>query len=147
MNRPQYTKIVVSITTILFIITLLSCLGFMFYITLTHNGDVVDYIVCTTAITVMGGLYGVVLKGYMSKSGLENIAKIRSNVYKEIMNTRLEYDEKLLRLKKYYGIDQDIIDEIENEAPFKNLSDMVVSQTTQKLDSVDSINESEPNEY
>lgn len=146
MNKPQYTKVVVTITTILFVVTLFSCLTYMFYITFSGLGETVDYIVATTALSVMGGIYGMVLRSYMSKSGLENVAKIRSTVYKEIMNTRLEYDEKLLRLKKYYGIDQDIIDEIENEAPFKNLSDMVVSQTTQKLDSVDSINESEPDE-
>lgn len=146
-KKPQYTKIVVSITTILFILVLLASFSFMFYITLSGPNSFVDYAVPTTSITVMGSIYAIILKGYMSKSGLENVANIRKSVYKEIMDTRLEYDEKVLRLKRMYGVDQYMIDDIENNAPFKNLSDMVVSQTTNKLDQVDSVNESEPNEY
>lgn len=146
MNKPQYTKMVVTITTILFIVTLFSCLWYMFYITFSGLGETVDYIVATTALSVMGGIYGMVLRSYMSKSGLENVATIRKSVYKEIMNTRLEYDEKVLILKKKYEIDQNEFDEIEDEAPFKEMSEAVLSQTISKIDDVDSLNESEPTE-
>lgn len=143
-KKPQFSKVMVGITTVIFVGTLLFCLCFMLYMNINRTGEFVDYVVCTTALTVVSGLYGLVLKNYLSKSGLENVAAIRKGVYKEIMDTRLEYDARVLELRQQYNVEQYELDDIENNAPFKNLSDSVIGQTTTKLDQVDSLHEEEP---
>lgn len=144
MKKPQFSKVMVVITTILFVLTLIVCLGFLFLMSFLSNGQIVDYIVATTSLSVVAGIYGMVLKNYLSKSGLENCASIRNDSYKNIMSTRLEYIEGVIQLRQKYNVDQYTIDQIEQESPFDELSDSNLNQSVSKLDMVDSVNSEEP---
>ena len=141
---PQFSKIMVVITTILFTLTLVISFVFMIYMSVFASGDVVEYVVATTALSVVAGLYGLVLKSYLSKSGLENSMHIRNEAYKNIMHTRLEYIEGVILIKQKYGLDQSEIDDIESESPFNDLSDDAINQTVNKINTVDAINDAEP---
>lgn len=143
MNK-SFSKLIAIVNIVLFIFTLITSFGIMIYLSINNLGETVDYALCISAIGVVAGLLGLTMRSYYSKAGLENVAQIRKSVYREVMDVRLEYDQKVLELRQQYGVSQEEIDEIEDNGPFKEMSENVLGQTTNKLDEVDTLNEAEP---
>lgn len=142
-HKKEYSKILATIILIIFIVVLIYSLLFMTYLVMSESANVYDFAIVTSALTITGGLLGATCKYYYNKSGLQNVALIRNDTYKEIMKVRLEYDKEILDLKKVYGVDDNTIDEIENEAPFKSMSENAIGQTVSSLDSSDASNSAE----
>jgi hypothetical protein len=140
----EYSKILASASLIIFLLTLTISLFSMIYIMINGDPSLIDATIFVTSISVTGSLYGVTVKHYYSKSGLQNVAQIRKDTYREVMKVRLDYDEEKLKLINKYNVDECTIDEIEANAPFKDMSDSVIGQMTDKLNEVDSVNEAEP---
>jgi hypothetical protein len=112
MKEPkfQFSKILTLASLALFI----WCLAQGFYIDLTQAFDTAVYV---TAITVSGGIFGLCLKSYMSKSKAENIYKIQRSMYKDIMTIKLTYNETMMQLIQKYHITQSDIDMADNLSP------------------------------
>lgn len=101
--RFQFSKLLTIGSLVLFIWTLSKGL----YIDFTEVFDTTIYV---TAITISGGIFGVCLKSYMSKSKAENIYKIQKTMYEDVMNIKLHYNEEMMKLISQYNVTQDEID-------------------------------------
>ena len=86
----------------------------------TDFTQVYDTTVYVTAITVSGGIFGVCLKSYMSKSKAENIYKIQRTMYEDIMNIKLSYNESMMQLNQKYNMTQEDIDMIDTVSPIND---------------------------
>lgn len=121
-SKFQFSKILTIGSLLLFIWSLFQ--GFV-----TDFTQVYDTTVYVTAITISGGIFGVCLKSYMSKSKAENIYKIQKTIYEEIMNVKLQYNEAMMKLIQKYQITQNDIDMVDMDSPINDgvneiLSDM-----------------------
>ena len=101
--KIQFSKLLTIGSLLLFVWTLFKGL----YIDYTSVYDTTVYV---TAITISGGIFGVCLKAYMSKSKAENIYKVQKTMYEDIMGIKLRYNEQMMKLIKEYQITQDEID-------------------------------------
>jgi hypothetical protein len=101
--KIQFSKLLTIGSLLLFIWTLLKGL----YIDYTSVYDTTVYV---TAITISGGIFGVCLKAYMSKSKAENIYKVQKTMYEDIMDIKLKYNQQMMKLIHEYQISQDEID-------------------------------------
>jgi hypothetical protein len=101
--RFQFSKLLTIGSLVLFIWTLSKGL----YIDFTEVFDTTIYV---TAITISGGIFGVCLKSYMSKSKAENIYKIQKTMYEDVMDIKLHYNEEMMKLISQYNVTQEEID-------------------------------------
>lgn len=126
----QFSKIIIVIMLVIFVYTLYQVLHFQF------NADsYVDTAVYCTCLTVVGGILGTALIQYFKKSATENIPKIQTSLYKDTMDIRLEYNEKMMELKHKYDMTDDDIYEIENQSQMDEISDNVLNNAVSELDS------------
>ena len=143
-RKIEYSKILPTVSMILFVITLTVGFIAMFYLILNGIETVYDLAFFISGITITGGIWSMTNKYYYSKTGLQNVASIRKSTYEEVMNVRLKYIEEVVKLKKKYNIDDDEINSIDSDAPFEELSNSALSSITNKLDEVDNQNSAEP---
>lgn len=143
-NKIEYSKILATVSLLLFVCTLIYGYITMTYLILNNNTTLFDLAFFGTAITITGSVFMTTTKHYYSKAGLQNTCHIRNNSYGQIMNVRLQYIEEVLKLKEKYNVTDNEIDEIENDSPFVELSDSFLNGTSLKLDEVQTLNESEP---
>lgn len=143
-RKFEYSKLIATASLLLFLCTLLYGYIIMTYLILSESATLYDLAFFVTAITITGGVYMTTTKHYYSKSGLQNTAHIRNNVYKQIMKVRLNYIEEVLKLQQKYNVSEMEISEIEMNSPFVEMSESFLSGTSMKLDEVQSLNESEP---
>lgn len=111
--RFQFSKLLTIGSLVLFIWTLSKGL----YIDFTEVFDTTIYV---TAITISGGIFGVCLKSYMSKSKAENIYKIQKTMYEDIMDIKLHYNEEMMKLISQYNVTQDEIDMSDTTNPIND---------------------------
>lgn len=109
----QFSKILAIGSLVLFIISLLQ--GFT-----TDLSQAYDTTIYVTAITISGGIFGVCLKSYMSKSKAENIYKIQKTMYEDIMDIKLKYNEGMMQLSQKYNMTQGDIDIIDSVSPISD---------------------------
>ena len=125
--RIQFSKILTLGSLILFIWALFQ--GFA-----TDFTQVYDTTVYVTAITISGGIFGVCLKSYMSKSKAENIYKIQRAMYKDIMNIKLSYNESMMQLNQKYNMTQEDVDMIDNISPINDGVDSILNDMKENID-------------
>ena len=143
-KKFEYSKILATASLLLFLCTLLYGYTVMTYLILSESASLYDLAFFVTAITITGGVYMTTAKHYYSKSGLQNTAHIRNNVYEQIMKVRLQFIEENLKLQQKYNVSEMEISEIEMNSPFVEISDSFLSGTSMKLDEVQNLNEAEP---
>jgi hypothetical protein len=124
--KIQFSKFLTFGSLLLFIWSLLQ--GFT-----TDFTQVYDTTIYVTAITISGGIFGVCLKSYMSKSKAENIYKIQRTMYEDIMNIKLSYNESMMKLIKQYQLTQDDIDMNDNISPINNGIDDVLNDMKENI--------------
>ena len=100
---------------------------------MTNFEQVYDTTVYVTAITISGGIFGVCLKAYMSKSKAENIYKIQKTMYEDIMNIKLKYNEGMMQLQQRYNLTQDDIDMNEAVSPLNDGVDNILNDMHENL--------------
>ena len=100
----------------------------------TDFTQVYDTTVYVTAITISGGIFGVCLKSYMSKSKAENIYKIQRAMYEDIMNIKLSYNESMMKLNQKYNMTQDDVDMIDNISPINDGVDGILNDMRENID-------------
>lgn len=124
--KIQFSKLLTIGSLILFVWSLLQ--GFV-----TNFEQVYDTTVYVTAITISGGIFGVCLKAYMSKSKAENIYKIQKTMYEDIMNIKLKYNEGMMQLQQRYNLTQDDIDMNEAVSPLNDGVDNILNDMHENL--------------
>lgn len=145
-RKPEYSKILPTVSMILFVVTLIVGFIAMFYLIINNIETLYDLAFFVSAITITGGIWSMTNKCYYSKTGLQNVASIRKSTYEEVMKVRLNYIEEVLKMRDKYNIDDSDISDIENSSPFQELSDSVLSSITSKLDDADEQSSSDPAE-
>lgn len=101
--KIQYSKLITTTVVGLFIISL----GKAFTTDFTQMTDTSIYI---SIITTCGGIMGLCLKYYMSKSKAENIYKVQRGMYEDMMAIKLDYNKKMIQILKENNITQQEID-------------------------------------
>ena len=124
--KIQFSKLLTIGSLLLFIWTLLKGL----YIDYTSVYDTTVYV---TAITISGGIFGVCLKAYMSKSKAENIYKVQKTMYEDIMDIKLKYNQQMMKLIQEYQITQDEIDMNDMSNPISEGVDSIISDMKENV--------------
>ena len=124
--KIQFSKLLTIGSLLLFIWTLLKGL----YIDYTSVYDTTVYV---TAITISGGIFGVCLKAYMSKSKAENIYKVQKTMYEDIMDIKLKYNQQMMKLIHEYQISQDEIDINDMSNPISEGADSIISDMKENV--------------
>lgn len=123
----QYSKVLPIISLVLFCAVLIKVMN----VDYTNYFDTAVYV---SAITVSGGIFGMIVKSYNAKSKAENVSKIQLGAYHDTMKTRLWYNEQMALIKKQYGLTDDDISEIEADSPIDDISEEQVIDMKQTLD-------------
>ena len=124
--KIQFSKLLTIGSLLLFVWTLLKGL----YIDYTSVYDTTVYV---TAITISGGIFGVCLKAYMSKSKAENIYKVQKTMYEDIMDIKLKYNQQMMKLIQEYQISQDEIDMNDMSNPISEGADSIISDMKENV--------------
>ena len=124
--RLQFSKILTLGSLCLFIWALFK--GFTTDFTVVY-----DTTVYVTAITISGGIFGVCLKSYMSKSKAENIYKVQRAMYEDIMNVKLKYNENMMQLSQKYNMTQDDVDIIDSISPINDGVDSILNDMRENV--------------
>ena len=126
----QFSKIIILVMLIIFVFTL-----YQVIIVRPNTESYMDTASDCAALTVAGGILGTAIIQYFKKSATENIPKIQTSLYKDTMDIRLEYNEKMMELKHKYDMMDDDIYEIENQSQMDEISDNVLNNAVSELDS------------
>ena len=130
-KKLTYSKLIVLITAIIFVV----CLLLSFYAFLTSTVDTaIDTTVLVTAITVSGSIFGSNLCWYSKKAAGENNYKLRMALYKDSTETRLKYNEEMMKLMKEYDISEEDIEKINDSADIDDMMDNALNDTVNNLD-------------
>ena len=126
INKIQFSKLLTIFSLMLFI----WCLAEGFNTDFTQVYDTTIYV---TSITVSGGIFGLCLKAYMSKSKAENIYKVQHGMYEDIMNIKLKYNEQMMKLTQEYNMTQNDIDMTDINSPFNEGEMDIISDMKENL--------------
>lgn len=136
--KPQYSKILPLLTGLIFVAVLIK--GFTM-----DFSTVIDTAFYVTATTVSGGIFGTCIVNYLRKSQLENVQKIKENVYEIATNERLKFIREYLKLKQEYNLTDMEMQEIDGLSPMDefeadalsslvNNSEEIVNEASEKID-------------
>lgn len=125
-NKVQFSKILTILSFMMFVWTLYCGFSASF-------NQLYDISVYVTAITVSGGIFGVCLKSYMSKSKAENIYKVQKNMYEDIMDIKLYYNEEMMKLIQKYNLNQEDINMADNTSYIDNGVNNIVGDMQESI--------------
>ena len=125
-NKVQFSKILTILSFMMFVWTLYCGFSASF-------NQLYDISVYVTAITVSGGIFGVCLKSYMSKSKAENIYKVQKTMYEDIMDIKLYYNEEMMKLIQKYNLNQEDVNMADNTSYIDNGVDNIVGDMQESI--------------
>ena len=125
-NKVQFSKILTILSFMMFVWTLYCGFSASF-------NQLYDISVYVTAITVSGGIFGICLKSYMSKSKAENIYKVQKTMYEDIMDIKLYYNEEMMKLIQKYNLNQEDINMADNTSYIDNGVDNIVGDMQESI--------------
>lgn len=125
-NKVQFSKILTILSFMMFVWTLYCGFSASF-------NQLYDISVYVTAITVSGGIFGVCLKSYMSKSKAENIYKVQKTMYEDIMDIKLYYNEEMMKLIQKYNLNQEDINMADNTSYIDNGVDNIIGDMQESI--------------
>lgn len=103
----SYSKILIIITSILFVVCLV--VGFK-----GVKNNVLDTAVYVTAISVSGGICGTSILYYFKKAQAENTMKLRIAIYQAVAKERLKFNESMMILMNEYNMSEDDVYHMES---------------------------------
>lgn len=128
-KKIRTSKIIMWLFIVLFI--------YVIYKGVTYDFSSITYMdtaIFCACIASVGGILGAIITKYYNNSASENIPRIQIGLYKESMDLRLQYNEKMMELKRRYDISQDEVCEIENESNMDDISESILNQAISELD-------------
>lgn len=129
LNKPRTSKIIMWLFIALFVYVIYK--GIQFDFSHTSYTDTAIFCACITAV---GGIVGAIVTKYYNNSNAENIPRIQMNLYKDSMRIRLDYNEKMMKLKKQYQMTDGDVYDIENQSQMDEISDNILSTAISELD-------------
>lgn len=129
LNKPRTSKVIMWLFIALFIYVIYQ--GVQFDFARTSYTDTAVFCACITAV---GGIVGAIITKYYNNSNAENIPRIQMNLYKESMRIRLEYNEKMMKLKQQYSMTDSDVYDIENQSNMDEVSDNILNTAISELD-------------
>lgn len=125
-DKVQFSKILTILSFTMFVWTLYCGFSASF-------NQLYDISVYVTAITVSGGIFGVCLKSYMSKSKAENIYKVQKTMYEDIMDIKLYYNEEMMKLIQKYNLNQEDVNMADNTSYIDNGVDNIIGDMQESI--------------
>lgn len=126
-KKIRTSKLIMWIFIILFIYVILCGIHYEF-------ATVIDTSIYCACITSVGGITGAIIAKYYNNSNAENIPKIQTSLYKDTMDIRLNYNKKMMKLKKEFEMSSEDISDIESNSPINDISDNVLNTAVAELD-------------
>lgn len=126
-NKIQYSKIITSLTFVLFLVCVARCL-------FADISTVYDISLYATIITTTGALCLTSVVWYLKNSQAEKVAKIKADTYRIISEERYKYNEKMLELKSQHRYNEEDIFEIENDSPMDELEQEAMESMNSSID-------------
>ena len=114
-KKFSFTKLLVTAVAVIFVVTLIVCLR-------ATPTDYEQASLYAVALTATGSILLTTLIFYSKKSQAENLQKIKAGYYEQTLEYRLKYNKEMLKLRRKYGVDEEIITEIEDESDFDDVS-------------------------
>ena len=116
-------------------IIFISVIGLVFWLYISGSiQNMYDVTLLCTVVTVTGGIFGSTLVWYSKKAGSENQYKLRMGMYEESARVRLDYNKKMMQMKKKYDMSEDDIIEIDSSGDMDEFMDSAQSSITSGLD-------------
>lgn len=129
LNKPRTSKIIMWLFIALFVYVIYQGIQFDF-----SRSSYTDTAVFCACITAVAGIVGAIVTKYYNNSNAENIPKIQMNLYRESMRIRLDYNEKMMKLKKQYQMSDGDVYDIENQSQLDEISDNILNTAVSELD-------------
>lgn len=128
MKKIQYSKIITSLTFILFLSCVIKCFS-------VNISDVYDLSLYTAIVTCSGTLCLTSVVWYLKNSQAEKVAKIKADTYRIASEERFRYNKNMLELKSEYKYEKEEIIEIENDSPLDELEQDALNSMNLSIDS------------
>ena len=128
-KKFRTSKIIMWLFIILFIYVIYVGINYDF-----SNLTYIDTAIFCACVASVGGITGAIVTKYYNNSNAENIPRIQTGLYKDTMDIRLDYNEKMMQLKQKYNVSDDEACEIESESPMDDISDNVLNTAVSELD-------------
>lgn len=130
-KKVTWSKGMLLCSTLIFI----SVIGLVFWLYISGNiQNMYDVTLLATVVTVTGGIFGSNLVWYSKKAGSENQYKLRMAMYEESAKVRLDFNEKMMQMKKKYDMTEDDIIDIDSSGDMDEFMDAASSNVTAGLD-------------
>lgn len=127
--KIRTSKLIMWIFIVLFIYVIYKGINYDF-----SNTTYMDTAIFCACITAVSGILGAIITKYLNNSNCENIPKIQMGLYKDSMNLRLDYNEKMMQLKRKYSATDDEVYEIENSSHMDDVTDSILNNSISELD-------------
>ena len=127
--KIRTSKLIMWIFIALFIYVIYKGINYDF-----SSATYMDTAIFCACITAVSGILGAIITKYLNNSNCENIPKIQMGLYKDSMNLRLEYNQKMMEFKRRYGIEDDYVYQIETESHLDDVSDSILNNAISELD-------------
>ena len=128
-KKFRTSKIIMWLFIVLFI--------YVIYKGVTYDFSSVTYMdsaIFCACIVAVSGISGAIVTKYLNNSNSENIPRIQLELFKNSMNIRLQYNEKMLKLQNKYGVTSEEVHEIENDSHMDDVSESILNQAISELD-------------
>ena len=103
-KKVTWSKGMLLCSTLIFI----AVIALVFWLYISGNiQNMYDVTLLATVVTVTGGIFGSNLVWYSKKAGSENQYKLRMGMYEESAKVRLDYNEKMMQMKRKYDMSED----------------------------------------
>ena len=129
LKKPRTSKIIMWLFIALFVYVIYQGVNFDF-----SSVTYMDTAIFCACIASVGGIVGAIVTKYYNNSNAENIPRIQMNLYKDSMDIRLDYNEKMMQLKQKYNMTDDDVYDIENQSHMDEVSDNVLNTAISELD-------------
>lgn len=127
MKKIQYSKIITSLTFILFCGSIIKCFS-------VDISTIYDISLYATIVTATGAICLTSVVWYLKNSQAEKVARIKADTYRIISEERYKYNKKMLELKFEHGYTEEEIFDIENDSPLDELEQDALDSMNASID-------------
>ena len=128
-KKLRTSKIIMWLFIVLFIYVIYKGVNYDF-----SSVTYMDSAIFCACIVAVSGILGAIVTKYLNNSNSENIPRIQLELFKNSMNIRLQYNEKMLKLQNKYGVTSEEVHEIENDSHMDDVSESILNQAISELD-------------
>lgn len=132
-KKVTWSKGALLVTGLIFI----AVVGLVFWLYISGNiQNMYDVTLLVSLISVSGAIFGSNLVWYSKKAGGENQYKLRMSLFEDSARVRLEYNERMMVLKKKYQMSDEDVSDIDYSGDMDEFMDSALSSASTKLDEV-----------